>query len=131
MLKSLIQNGLALTANTDIPLTLAYSTNNKLSLVGNNIAVNRKGYYKVNVNMTLTNASASPLTVQLFVDGVAIPEAISSNNITATTGIHTFMISDILRFVPAPSQTAKISLRIIGGTATTAGTGVITVEAVM
>ena len=50
-----------------------------------NIIVRNPGYYEVNfdISATMTEASENPLTIQLYANGVAIPDAIITQTITA------------------------------------------------
>lgn len=89
MLKA-INTGGSITANSTIPLTLKFNTNNKLALNNNQITVNKAGFYDITGTFVITSTGTSDITIQLYANGVAIPEAkatitpASSTNYTVT-----------------------------------------------
>lgn len=49
-----------------------------------NINVNEPGYYKVDLDISATIGTTGLASIQLYADGVAIPDAIITNTYTAT-----------------------------------------------
>lgn len=48
-----------------------------------NIIVNNPGYYFITLNISSTITTTGEVSIQLYADGVAIPDAIITTNITA------------------------------------------------
>lgn len=48
-----------------------------------NIVVNNPGYYLVTLNLSSTIGTTGEVSIQLYADGVAIPDAIITTNMTA------------------------------------------------
>ena len=74
------------TASTPIVFnTNKILTNNSVSHTGgsSNITINTPGYYNVTVDSSITIGTTGTVSVQLFADGVAIPDAIFTINSTA------------------------------------------------
>lgn len=130
MFKARIPENTVLVENTNIALTPIFNTNRNtvLDTTLNAVQIREPGYYDVYVSLPLTNASDSPLTVQLFANGQAIPEAVDTSDLTVTTGILTFHVTDVIRVLPAAGQYANVSVRVIGGTADLADDGSFIVE---
>lgn len=131
MYKGTIASGTALTANTNIPLTTMRNSNWKTQYnpTDSTISVREQGYYNIFVSLPVTNASATPLTLQVYANDTPIATAVCEHGITATTGICTLTIVDCIKVAGAEyPNLAKLSLRLIGGTATTANVGKFIVE---
>lgn len=74
------------TASTPIVFnTNKILTNNSVSHTAgsSNITINTPGYYNVTVDSSITIGTTGTVSVQLFADGVAIPDAIFTINSTA------------------------------------------------
>lgn len=103
-------------ANTPIPFnTTKFDVGNNIShIAGNsNIIVNRPGFYEVNLDISFTTEEApttQPVSVQLFANGVAIPDAIISTNITATETT-TASFNTVIRALPGvPYQNVTLTV---------------------
>lgn len=74
------------TANTPIVFNNnKILTNNSVSHTAgsSNITINTPGYYNVTLDSSITIGTTGTVSVQLFADGVAIPDAIYTINSTA------------------------------------------------
>ncbi len=90
--------------------------------VGNNIGhtagassitVRNAGFYEVNLDIAFTTAvapTAQPVTIQLYADGVAIPDAIISTNVTATEVVNASFNTIIGATRGFPSQTVSLTV---------------------
>lgn len=131
MFKAMIPNAEIIPQNSNIGMIAKLNTNadTRYDSSTSSVIILNAGYYDVKVNLPLTNASATPLTLGLYANGELISEAKAINTITATTGVVTFTILDTIRVVPSiPSQNVALSVRLTGGTADVAGDGVFIVE---
>lgn len=61
-------------------------TNNSVSHTAgsSNIVINAPGYYAVNLDLSGTIGTTGAATIQLYADGVAIPDALINNTFTAS-----------------------------------------------
>lgn len=73
------------TANTAIPFnTDKINIGNSVTHPSaTNINVNRQGYYMVTLDVSYTSGTVGLSSIQLFADGVAIPDAIITDTIVA------------------------------------------------
>lgn len=132
MYKGRIATGTVLAQNVNIPLTTVLNTNinTRYNSSDNSVEILTGGYYDIIASLPLTNASAGPITLQFYADGEPIAEAIATNDMTATTGVTTFTIVDVIHVVQLPLVTdyEKISLRLTTGTADLYSDGVVMIE---
>lgn len=84
MLQAINTTTTSLVANQLIPLTQKIRKGCTATLNSNTISLNAKGVYMVSVNADFTATEAGNTTLQLFNNGVAIPDAKST--VTATAG---------------------------------------------
>ena len=84
MLQAINTTNTSLVANQLIPLTQKIRKGCTATLNSNTISLNAKGVYMVSVNVDFTATEAGNTTLQLFNNGVAIPDAKST--VTATAG---------------------------------------------
>lgn len=127
MYKGVITANTAVAANTNVPFVTVFNTNdNTGSTSAGVVDIKKAGYYDVVANVRVTGVASSPITAQLYANGVAVPEAIATAEITATTGIATLTIVDVLRVVRSDTGIANISVRLAG--AATVTNAVLTVE---
>lgn len=62
------------------------------------IALNKAGIYMVSVNASgATSATAGDISLQLYVDGVAVPAAVATTNSTATTDTEALSFVDLVQ----------------------------------
>lgn len=117
--------------NVNIPFTTTWNTNNNTAYDSTNNAVRilQSGFYDVALTIVLTGITTN-VSAQLYADGVAIPEAIATATVGATTDIVTLNIADTIRVLPTVlTSIADLSVRL-SGTTTTADitSAVLTVE---
>ena len=67
-----------------------------IQLSGNGILLEGEGYYKPDVTVTITAATAGTYTVQLYQDGVAVPGATQSVT-AAADGVISFSFPSLVR----------------------------------
>lgn len=130
MFKGIIPAGTAFEENVNIPISVVFNTNSrtKPNRTDNSLSITTKGIYNVFVSVPITAASATPITLGLYVDGTLITSV--TNDITATTGIETFNLTDAIRVIDDYiGEYARLSLRVTGGTAEANENGVVIVEA--
>lgn len=84
MLQAINTTSTALTAGQLIPLTQKLRKGCNATLNSNTISLNDRGIYMVSVNADFTATAAGNTVLQLFNNGVAIPDAKST--VTATAG---------------------------------------------
>ena len=100
MFKGNFTTGSEVTANTNIPITQIWNTNNKISLsTDNTIQLKANGLYIANANLVVTNVAVGNVTAQIYADGVAVNGAIASATSGATTDLITLPLQDALRVV--------------------------------
>ena len=110
-------------ANTPIPFnTDKFDVGPNVShTAGNsNITVNRPGFYEVDLDISFTTQETvtDPVTIQLFANGVAIPDAIIETSVTSNTTIRNCSFNTIIRALPGvPYQ--NVTLTVIPNTAIT------------
>lgn len=84
MLQAINTTNTSLVANQLIPLTQKIRKGCTATLNSNTISLNAKGTFMITVNADFTVTEAGNTTLQLFNNGVAIPDAKST--VTATAG---------------------------------------------
>ena len=75
--------------------------------------IRSSGFYEVNLDISFTTAEApttQPVTVQLYADGVAIPDAIIMTNVTATEVVNASFNTIIGAERGLPSQTVTLTV---------------------
>ena len=93
------------TANTPIPFNITkFDVGNNIGHTtgSSSIIVRAPGFYEVNLDISFTTAEApteQPVSIQLYANGVAIPDAIISTNITATE-VTNASFNTIIRALP-------------------------------
>lgn len=130
MFKGTITNATVL-ADTNIPLTVAYNTNDNTaySTANNAVAILKPGFYDVDVNLVVTDVAVGDITAQLYANDVAIAEAVAIETIGATTDFITLPIMDMLRVLPTTlTEFARLSVRL--DVPATVVSGVVVVEKV-
>lgn len=77
------------------------------------IVVRNAGFYEVNLDIAFTTAVApttQPVTIQLYADGVAIPDAVIATNVTATEVVNASFNTIIRAISGFPSQTVTLTV---------------------
>lgn len=127
MLKTNIVTATAVTANTDIPLNLVFNTNCRTGINGNRITINDCGGYDVEAMFNLTGIAAGPIRLQMFNNGVAIPDAVASATVAATTDLVTLNITDIIK-VARNNIGTNVALSFRLSAAATINNAIVTVQ---
>lgn len=87
-----------------------------LQQVGNGIAVQGTGYYKINASVTLTPTAVGNVTVVAFKDGVVIPGATATESVTTAGNTVAVPITAIIRNTCCDSSTLTFSLTTASAT---------------
>lgn len=87
-----------------------------LQQVGNGIAAQGTGYYKINASVTLTPTAAGNVTVVAFKDGVAIPGATATESVTTAGNTVSVPITAIIRNTCCDSSTLTFALTTASAT---------------
>lgn len=115
MLRAYSKN-IDVTANTPIPFNVDkfdIGSNIGHTSGSNSIVIRNSGYYEVNLDIAFTTAEApttQPVTIQLYADGVAIPDAIIMTNVTATEVVNSSFNTIIRATRGLPSQTVSLTV---------------------
>lgn len=110
-------------ANTAIPFNVdKFDIGNNIGHTSgsSSITIRNAGFYEVNLDIAFTTAEApttQPVTIQLYADGVAIPDAVIMTNVTATEVVNCSFNTIIRAIGGFPSQT--VSLTVIPSNAIT------------
>lgn len=78
-----------------------------------NIVIRSSGFYEINLDIAFTTAVApttQPVTIQLYADGVAIPDAVIMTNVTATEVVNASFNTIIRAERGFPSQTVNLTV---------------------
>lgn len=108
MLQAINTTSTTLTAEQLIPLTQKIRKGCTATLNSNTISLNCKGTYMVSVNADFTATAAGNTVLQLFNNGVAIPDAKST--VTATDGGTVTQSFTTLIQVTCPALTPNLTL---------------------
>lgn len=127
MLKLTNTTSTALAANQVIPLSAVLDTNNSLSFSNNTIKINKAGYYDVTGNFVITATAAGDISVRLFANGVAIPEAIATETAAAVGNVITLPIHDIIKVIRSSNILNTAELTFVVSAACTLTSAVATV----
>ena len=112
----------AYSKNIDVTAGSAIPFNTDKFDIGNNIVhsagsssieIRSAGYYEVNFDIAFTTAEApttQPVSIQLFANGTAIPDAIISTNVTATEIVNCSFNTIIRANMGLPSQTVSLTI---------------------
>lgn len=115
MLRAYSKN-IDVTANTPIPFNVdKFDIGNNIGHTSgsSSIVIRNSGYYEVNLDIAFTTAEApttQPVAIQLYADGVAIPDAIIMTNVTATEVVNSSFNTIIRATRGLPSQTVSLTV---------------------
>ena len=127
MLKANITTATAVTAGTDIPLNLIFNTNCNTEMTNNRINLNKCGAYDIDAMFNITGVAAGNITLQMYNNGVAIPDAVAGATSAAATDLITLNVTDIVRAVRNNIGTeAALSFRL--SASATVNNAIVTVE---
>lgn len=118
MYKGVILTPTPVTANTNIPFITELNTNSETSAKSGLVTLKTSGYKNLLVNAVVTDIAAGDATLQVFANGVAIPEASATVSSGATTDFITIPIQDVLKVIPNGTlQDAQLSVQLsVAGT---------------
>lgn len=114
MYKGNITTATAVTANTNIPFTTVWNTNNNTRYNANEnvLEFNNGGHYNINAILNVTNVGATPISVAFYANGQIITETIESADVTPTTGLYALEVKDTIKVDQTiNSSLANISIR--------------------
>lgn len=115
MLRAYSKN-IDVTANTPIPFNVdKFDVGNNIGHTSGSstITIRNAGFYEVNLDIAFTTTVAptiQPVTIQLYADGVAIPDAIIMTNVTATEIVNASFNTIIRAIRGLPSQTVSLTV---------------------
>ena len=120
MLKLTNSTSTTLTAGATIPLNVKFNTNNNTgyNTTTNAVIINNSGYYSLNYEIVLSVATASDLSLELYANGVAIPETKVTETFDADD-VRTIVINDIQKIIPNLTDTTKVNITCVTDTACT------------
>ena len=101
-------SGNAIVFNTNKILTGKTVSHNAGS---SSIVVHSPGYYEVNLDLSASTADAGLATIQLYADGVAIPDAVIIVNLAANSNVDS-SFSTIIRATPG-TVNETVSLTVV------------------
>nr|DAD84127.1 MAG TPA: hypothetical protein [Podoviridae sp. ctoqT5]DAK01890.1 MAG TPA: hypothetical protein [Caudoviricetes sp.] len=127
MLKANITTATTVAANTDIPLNLVFNTNCRTGMNGNRIKINSCGAYDIEALFNITGVAAGDISLQMFNNGVAIPDAVVGATSAATTNQISLNLTDIIRALRNNIGT-DIALSFRLSAAATINNAIVTVE---
>ena len=110
MYKGIVSADTAVTANTNVPLGLAFNTNTNILATGGLVSILKPGLYEVNVTATATGPD-DEVSLNILNNGTVIPEDTSSAVPAAATDPSRFVINDTFRVVSFPASTVRLSLQ--------------------
>lgn len=110
MYKGIVSADTAVTANTNVPLGLAFNTNTNILAAGGLVSILKPGLYEVNVTATATGPD-DEVSLNILNNGTVIPEDTSSAVPAAATDPSRFVINDTFRVVSFPASTVRLSLQ--------------------
>lgn len=115
MYKGKILNSTTVTANADIPFNTVINSNASTVPDANGVIINRRGYFDVYADVSISSGTAGAISLQLYADGEPIEGAVFTDHIT--TGLPVALgLYDVLKVVPNFIGTkAKISARLSAG----------------
>lgn len=131
MYKGNITTATAVTATANVPFKTVWNTNGntRYNATDNTVEILNPGKYNVYVMLNLTGTTGTVAGMQLYANGVAIPEALVQAELTASTGVLGIEVKDTIDVEPTIDNTiAKLSVRPT--VAATVSNGIITVEKV-
>lgn len=115
MLRAYSKN-IEVSANSPIPFNIdKFDIGNNVGHTAgsSSIMLRRPGFYEVDLDIAFTTATApttQPVTIQLYADGVAIPDAIIETNVTATEVVKASFNTVIGAERGLPSQTVSLTV---------------------
>jgi len=115
MLKLINTTGGALTAGQTIPFSVKYNTNNKTSYntQTNQISINDAGYFDIEGTFVITATAIGDISIQLYANNVAIPEAIDTYTFSAIGQTKTLVIKDIERIIKTYNfEKVKLEIKV-------------------
>ena len=107
---------ITVSANNAIPFNVdKFDTGNNIGHQSGsgNIIIRAPGYYEINLDISFTTAEApteQPVSIQLYANGTAIPDAIISTNITATEYVNASFNTIIRANSGLPYQTVTLTI---------------------
>lgn len=103
-------------ANTAIPFnTDKFDIGNNIShqTGSGNIIIHSPGFYEINFSISFTTVEeeTNPISIQLYANGVAIPDAIISTSVSSTTTYKDCSFNTIIRAIPGvPFQSVILTI---------------------
>jgi len=132
MLKANFNTGAVVPASTNMPLTTIKNTNDRVVVdkTDNSVKFLRIGdIYTVNAVLVATSSAATPVTAQLYENGVAVPGAISTAVPAAVGDAMTFVLQDAFRVIPGTfGELADVSIQCSENVTPTGGNVIVKYE---
>ena len=103
----------AVTAGQNIPLNAYINTNNNTEFSNGVVSIKTAGFYEVTANVVVTGVAVGDISLQLFNNGVALPEAIATATSTSLTKKITLPVHDVIRIgATVPTEHVNLSFRL-------------------
>lgn len=110
MYKGRITGPVAVTADTNVPITQAWNTNVSILPLGPVISILKPGLYEVNITANAEGAD-DEVSMSLLNNGALVPGDISSAVPAAATDPARFVINDTLKVEPQLLSTVRLSVQ--------------------
>lgn len=113
MFKGTLIADTAITAGQNIPINAYINTNNNTEYNNGVIAIKNAGYYEIFANIVVTGVAVGDITLQMYNNGVALPEATAIATSTSTSKKITLPVHDIIRIgATVPTEHVNLSFRL-------------------
>lgn len=116
MLQAINTTSTSLTAGQLVPLTKKIQKGCTATLDSNTVSLNARGVYEVNVNVDYVVTDEGIATLQMYNNGVAIPDSKSSETATAGATIHQSFTTLIQNTCPAIKPNLTLTESVAGTT---------------
>lgn len=113
MFKGTLIADTAITAGQNIPINAYINTNNNTEYNNGVIAIKNAGYYEIFANIVVTSVAVGDISLQMYNNGVALPEAIATATSTSTSKKITLPVHDVIRIgATVPTEHVNLSFRL-------------------
>lgn len=120
----------ALTAGQVIPLTQVFNSNTDMVFNGttNEIAIKNPGFFEITGMFTITATATGVVTISLYNNGVAIPEATTQYSFASIGSTKTLILEDIERIIATINPVDLTKLTFVVSTACTMNSANVSVK---
>lgn len=116
MYKGTIISATPILANVDIQFGAVLNTNSNTDYCGSLIKIKTSGLYDVDSTIVVTNVPVGNITLQMYDNGVPIPEATVTATSSALTDVLVLPLHDVLKVVTeSGAKVVGLSFRLSVG----------------